>query len=119
MVMICTIVDFYSPFDKGIYIGLISSIFPFFGIVNGYIAARMYTFFNGSSWFTLAVCADLFLPLMIGLSLILIDFLEIFDRDVHKILPAYEAALMFLFWLCVHAPMCTFGTMAGFYKTKL
>lgn len=94
-------------------------IFPFFGLVNGYTAARMYTFFNGSNWLGLALVSATFLPFSIGGSLILVDFLEWFERDVHKMLPAYEALTMFLFWLLVHAPVCIFGTGVGFYKTKI
>ena len=119
MVMLCTIVDFYSPFDRGIYIGLTTLIFPFFGIVNGFVAARMYTFFNGSSWKKLTSVAGFFLPASIGSCFILVDFMEMFDRDTHKILPAYEALLMFFFWTCFHVPSCCIGSALGFYKSKL
>ena len=47
-VLMCSILDWISPFDKGIYIGLTVSLFPFFGLFNGLIAARLYAFFNGT-----------------------------------------------------------------------
>jgi len=119
MVMIATVYDFYSPFDKGIYIGLTAIIFPFFGLVNGYVSARMYTFFNGTSWFTLACCADAFLPVALGALFILIDGLESFERNAHKLMPAYDTMLLAIYWIFVHVPLCTFGTGIGFYKNKL
>ena len=118
-VMICTIVDVFSPFDKGIYIGLTITIFPFFGLFNGILSARMYTFFNGSNWYGLGTAVCFFLPAVIGGSILLIDFLETFDSDVRKILPAYEALTMFIFWLMVHVPFSIFGTMVGFYFSKI
>lgn len=118
-VLICTIVDIFSPFDKGIYIGLTVTIFPFFGIFNGVMSAQMYKFFNGSEWCILGTASCAFLPCMIGGGIVLIDLLETFDSDVMKILPAYEAFTMFIFWLMVHVPMTIFGTMAGFYWEKI
>ena len=95
------------------------STFPFLGLFNGYVSARMYTFFNGSNWIWLAVATSTFLPCMIGFSFIFIDVLEIFEKDVHKILPGYEALTMFLFWILVHIPFTNFGTVIGFYFTKM
>ena len=117
--MLCTLVDFFSPFDKGIYIGLTITIFPFFGFFNGFVAARMYTFFNGSDWVKLGAVACTFLPITIGICFIFVDLLESIENDIHKILPAYEALTMFLFWLLVHVPFCVVGTAFGFYLTKI
>ena len=119
LVILATIIDFYSPFDKGVYIGLTASIFPFLGLFNGFTSARIYTFFNGSNWVMLAAATSTFLPFIIGGSFIFIDLLEGFERDVHKIMPAYEALTMFLLWLLVHIPFNLFGTLIGFYLTKI
>ena len=58
------------------------------------------------------------LPLLIGIPLILVDIMEVFETNVYKVLPGYEALTMFLFWLLVHNPASILGTFFGFYLTK-
>ena len=82
MVLMSSVADFYSPFDKGNLMALAVGLFPFFGLVNGFIAARLYTFFNGSNWLWLAIVAATFLPFTIGGCIVLVDFLEYFRYDV-------------------------------------
>ena len=114
----CTLIDFFSPFDKGIYIGLTISLFPFFGLFNGLVAARLYAFFNGTRWFALGTGVCVTLPLLIGGPLILLDVIEVFETNVYKVIPGYEAMTMFLFWVLVHNPASILGTAMGFYLTK-
>ena len=114
----CTLIDFFSPFDKGIYIGLTVSLFPFFGLFNGMVAGRLYTFFNGTKWFALGTCVSVTLPLLVGGPLILVDAIELFETNVYKVIPGYEALTMVMFWVLVHIPASALGTAFGFYLTK-
>lgn len=58
--LIATMVNPY--FDKGAYLSVATAVFPIFGVANGYSAARFYTFFNGTSWKTLAFYTACCLP---------------------------------------------------------
>jgi hypothetical protein len=44
--------------------------------MNGYVAARIYKFFNGTNWITLSVVTTTFLPCILVGALIVIDICE-------------------------------------------
>lgn len=54
-------------------------MFPVLGIVNGYISARMYKFFNGTNWMTLSTISMLFVSGFFSACLALIYLLEAFE----------------------------------------
>ena len=119
LVILASFYDLYSPFDKGILIGLGVGIFPFFGMFNGYSAARFYTFFNGSDWFTLAGATSIFLPLLILVSLGVIEFMEFAETQMLKNLPFADLNLLMIYWLLLQLPSTFFGTYMGCYQEKI
>ena len=108
-----SIFDLALEFNKGILIGLGTGIFPFFGIVNGYVAGRFYTFFNGSSWKSLALGTAFFLPTLISGTFIIIEFCEYIDTEMFDSLPFLELILLMAFLYCIHVPFTIFGTFVG------
>ena len=51
-------------------------IFPYFGYINGYIAAKFYKYFKGSNWKWLGLCSATFYPLLLFSSLTLMNSLD-------------------------------------------
>jgi len=111
-VSIYSLCDFY--FDKGKLMGAAAVIFPFFGVVNGYTAARFYTFFNGSSWTTLAVSTSVFLPSLISCLLLVIDLCEWIETGRADSIPVREAIVLSYYWFFFHVPSCFCGSYLGF-----
>jgi transmembrane 9 superfamily member 2/4 len=111
MILLSTVQDYYSPFDKGILIGLTSMIFPFFGCFNGFFSARLYTFFNGSAWEDLATKASLLLPIVLGIMLFLVELCERLESEMLDLTdyPFTEPALLLLYWVVVQFPCCYCG----------
>jgi len=88
---------------------LTTIVFPFFGVFNGFFAARMYTFFNGSAWEELAGLASITMPVVIGVILFIIELLERLESEMFYLedLPFTEPAALILYWCLVSVP-CTF-----------
>ena len=94
-----SIYDFYI--DKGTLMGVAISVFPWFGSLNSYTAARFYTFFSGSSWTQLAYTSSLFLPVLIAGCLTLIDVCEWIETGHSDTVPFREAMLISYYWFLV------------------
>lgn len=110
--LLATLVNPY--FDKGAYLSVATAVFPIFGIANGYSAARFYTFFNGTSWKTLAVYTACSLPGFIQSCLILIDLCEWIETGRADTLPLRDAFLIGIYQYLIHVPTCFIGTYLGF-----
>ena len=123
-ILFCTIAtlcyslyDFY--FDKGALIGVATAVFPWFGVVNGYTAARFYTFFNGSSWSQMACYTSMFLPLFISACLLVIDACEWLETGRAYSIPVVEALVLTYYWIFIHVPSCFCGSYLGFVKAPI
>lgn len=95
------------------------AIFPWFGYFNGFVAARFYTFFNGSSWMKLAFCTSLFLPGFISTCITLIDFCEWIETGRADTIPVREAAVLCYYWFFVHTPSCFAGCYMSFFRPPI
>ena len=51
-------------------------LFPYFGLPNGYVAAKFYKFFKGSNWKWLSLFSATFYPLLLFSSLTLMNSLD-------------------------------------------
>lgn len=112
VVIAYSLYDFYI--DKGALVGIATFMFPFFGVINSYTAARFYTFFHGSSWTMLAVCTSLFLPGFIATGLIVIDTCEWIETGHSDTVPFREAAILTYYWVFIQVPSCFLGAHLGF-----
>ena len=99
--------------------GLTIVIFPWFGAVNGYTAARFYTFFNGSSWTKMAVSTSLFLPCFIASLLTVIDLCESIETGQADTVPLREATMLVYYWFFIHVPSCFCGSYVGFTQNRI
>lgn len=114
---IYSLYDFY--FDKGALMYMAVAVFPMFGIINGYTAARFYTFFNCSSWTSLACWTSTFLPGLISSMLMVIDLCEWIETGRADTIPVREAAFLASYWFFFHVPSCFFGSYLGFTYTRI
>mmetsp|Transcript_23545 Transcript_23545/g.27509 ORF Transcript_23545/g.27509 Transcript_23545/m.27509 type:complete len:168 (+) Transcript_23545:425-928(+) len=112
VVMTYSLYDYFI--DKGALVGIAVSVFPWFAGVNGFTAARFFTFFNGSSWIELACHASLMMPTFIGLALVVIDTCEWTETGHADTVPFREAAILVYYWLLVSVPSCVAGSYLGF-----
>jgi len=71
-----TIVSTYSPISTQAQISILVTVFPLFSAANGYLAARMYKFFNGTNWLILSFFTSTGLPFFLATSLTVIYFCE-------------------------------------------
>ena len=93
--------------------------FPYFGYFNGYTAGKFYTFFNGSSWTTLAILATIFYPVTLFGSYCLIDTI---DEPYSQRLFGDEGLSTNTFailWLFLCLPGTLLGAYNGFISEKL
>lgn len=109
--------DFY--FDKGALVAFAMAVFPWFGIVNGYSAARFYTFFHGSSWSQMACNTSMFLPCFISACLLVIDACEYLETGRADTIPVREATVLAYYWIFIHVPSCFCGSYLGFIKAPI
>ena len=106
-------------FDKGALASLATGLLPWFGIFNGYVAARFYTFFNGSSWSQLACCTSFFLPAIISGTVLLIDVCEWIESGRADTLPVRDACLLAAYWFFIHFPLSYMGSYYGFVRQPI
>lgn len=78
-VIVLSITSLYTPLNTLYWTSLMMGMFPVLGIVNGYISARMYKFFNGTNWMTLSTISMLFVSGFFSACLALIYLLEAFE----------------------------------------
>lgn len=116
-VLIYSLWDFY--FDKGALIAVTLATFPWFGYFNGFVSARFYTFFNGSSWLTMAILTSIFLPGFLSLGLMLIDLCEWFETGRADTMPVREASILCYYWFFIHAPSCFVGSYMSFIRPPI
>ena len=120
-VTVCTLIgSFYDEyFDKGAILGIATAIFPWFGFINGYTAARFYTFFNGSSWTKLACYTSMFLPSLISNCCCVIDFCEWIETGRMDSYPIREATVLSYYWFFIHMPSAFAGSYIGFIRKPI
>ena len=116
-VLVYSLFDFY--FDKGVLVTVAITSFPWFGYLNGYVAARFYTFFNGSSWFYLALYSSIFLPGFCSICFAAIDACEWIETGRADTIPIREAAVLCYYHFFVHTPSCFAGCYMSFSRPPI
>jgi len=112
--LMTTIVSLVSPLNLPLQVSLLTAVFPFFSGVNGYVAARMYKFFNGTYWILLAIISSCALPLFLASTLFVIDICEYIETNRASIVPVSDIFVLFVLWLSLNVPMTLLGAFIGF-----
>ncbi len=99
--------------------GLFIVTFPYFGVFNGYVSAKFYAYFNGSSWIALTLMSTILYPFVLFGCYFYIDWVD----------PAYAAKLygqegvslntFSYLWLFVCLPGSIFGAYNGFMTERI
>jgi len=116
-VLLYSLYEFY--FDKGAMVAVALAVFPWYGYFNGFIAARFYTFFNGSSWLTMAIMTSIFLPGFLSFGLMIIDLCEWIETGRADSIPVREASFLCYYWFFVHTPTCFAGSYMSFIRPPI
>lgn len=74
--IMCSIGGTFSVANPVLMLSLVVTLFPCFAIVNGFVAAKFYTFWNGSDWMNLAFFAAISYPSFVGICFTIIDVSE-------------------------------------------
>lgn len=106
----------YSPFNTTWIVGMMSVVFPFLGIVNGYVSAKFYKFFNGTNWIGLSCMASTAVSGFFTLCLLAIYLAEFLETDR---LVVSEILVYLLTWLFFNVFFTLFGTYLGFREKKI
>ena len=119
----------------------------FYGILSGYVSARLYKFFNGTAWLISFYINAALIPLSVSVMLLIIDCLNWYEKlTVEKAfrifgddlkgadfsdprtagkfyssisLPQSDATFMYAFWLIINIPSVAFGTYRGYKADKI
>lgn len=84
-----------------------------FGIINGFVAARFYKFFNGTNWHMIAWSSATVVPTFFILCFMLIDAIDWAYRAAN-VLPISTVTLVIIIWAGVNFPMVLLGSYYGF-----
>lgn len=99
--------------------GLFIISFPYFGFVNGYMAAKFYRFFNGSSWFSLACLATIFYPTLLFFGYFLVDWIDpVFSKRLFGP-DGISCSTYSYLWFFINLPGVGLGAYQGFIAPKL
>ena len=99
--------------------GLFIVTFPYFGFINGYTAAKLYRFFNGSRWLSLSIMATIFYPIVLFSGYFLVDWI---DTGFAEKLFGQEGISLSTFaylWFFINLPGTGLGAYHGFISSKL
>lgn len=87
------------------------------GMLAGYLSARFYKFFNGTSWFRCALATALFIPLIFAAYFILIDFVDWWERTLAT--PFSLMSLILTVWIALNVITIFIGAWLGFLRPKM
>jgi len=108
----------FSPVHRDYLYSVVFFSSAFYGNVSGYVAARLYRLFNGTEWLITAWATALALPVVIGVALLFIDYIEFVDRSVTYI-PVSSISLMFIIWGSINLPNVLAGAWVAFKKAPI
>jgi len=114
--MFTSLVGAYSPINLPLQISLLTAVFPFYSAVNGYLAARIYKFFNGTNWILLSLLSSSFLPLFLAGNLFVIDVCEFIETKRASMVPISDILVLVVLWLSLNVPLTLLGCFIGFSR---
>jgi hypothetical protein len=89
----------------------------FGGMANGYFTARAMKFFGAEEWRFAASAGSLGLPLFIGVTFILVDLIDWFEKS-DQALPISSIFLYTFLWGCLNVPAVYFASYLGFMHSN-
>lgn len=99
--------------------GLFIVTFPYFGFINGYSAAKLYRFFNGSKWLRLSLLATLFYPAVLFSGYFMVDWIDSRYAEMLFGSEGISSSTFSYLWIFINFPATSFGAYHGFIADKL
>jgi transmembrane 9 superfamily member 2/4 len=87
------------------------------GLLAGYLSARFYKLFNGTSWVRCAVATALFVPTVFAAYFISIDLIDWWERTLTT--PFTLMSLILVLWVVLNCLTIFLGAWLGFLKPKM
>ena len=87
------------------------------GMLAGFISARFYKFFNGTSWLRCATVTALFIPSIFVIYFVAIDFIDWWERTLST--PFTTKSLIIITWVACNLFTIFIGSWLGFTMKKL
>jgi transmembrane 9 superfamily protein 2/4 len=87
------------------------------GLLAGYLSARFYKFFNGTSWLRCATATALFIPSIFAFYFVVIDIVDWFERTLAT--PFSVMSLVLLCWVALNIVTIFIGSWLGFVRAKI
>lgn len=116
--LVFAVLGFLSPSSRGSLPTALVVTYILFGSVAGYQSARFYKMFGGENWKKNVLLSAFFVPGVLILVLIIINFFLIAARSSAAI-PFGTIFVLFLLWGLVSVPLCFAGAYFGFKKEKI
>lgn len=87
------------------------------GVLAGYLSARFYKLFNGTSWLTCAMATALFIPSIFAFYFVVIDMVDWWERTL--VTPFSMMSLVLLCWVLLNFVTIFIGSWLGFAREKI
>ncbi|KAF9958133.1 hypothetical protein BGZ65_001651 [Modicella reniformis] len=109
---------FLSPSNRGSLATVMIVFYMFFGIVAGFISARLYKMFNGEAWKRNVVGTAFLFPSVIFGGFIALNFFLIGAKSSGAV-PFGTMVGLIALWFLVSTPLSVIGSYLGFQRSKV
>ncbi|KAF9925086.1 hypothetical protein FBU30_005079 [Linnemannia zychae] len=109
---------FLSPSNRGSLATVMIVFYMFFGIVAGFISARLYKMFGGEAWKTNVIGTAFLFPSIIFGSFVALNFFLIAAKSSGAVPFGTMVGLVAL-WFLVSTPLSVLGSYLGFQRPKI
>ena len=104
---------FLSPSNRGSLTTVMVLLYTLFAFVGGYVAARVYRFFNGEGWRRLFFYTPVVGPLFIFTVFFVLNFV-VWARRASGAVPFTTMLVLVLIWFIISVPLSLAGSWLGF-----
>ncbi|KAK5797279.1 hypothetical protein F5H01DRAFT_359015 [Linnemannia elongata] len=109
---------FLSPSNRGSLATVMIVFYMFFGVVAGFISARLYKMFGGEAWKTNVIGTALLFPSVIFGSFVALNFFLI-GANSSGAVPFGTMVGLIALWFLVSTPLSVLGSYLGFQRPKI
>ncbi|KAF9142647.1 hypothetical protein BG015_000715 [Linnemannia schmuckeri] len=109
---------FLSPSNRGSLATVMIVFYMFFGVVAGFISARLYKMFGGEAWKTNVIGTAFLFPSVIFGSFVALNFFLI-GANSSGAVPFGTMVGLVALWFLVSTPLSVLGSYLGFQRPKI
>lgn len=98
---------------------MLIATFPFYSGFNGFIAARFYKFWNGSSWKSQGALSAVFLPYFFICAILAINAIEMIETGKANLLQEDDISVLLILVPAINCIFTMVGSFIGFSRTTM